>query len=47
MVCQKCYSLSIKILVILAPNFYIYVQIDDDKFEYIYQINTLIILRTN
>jgi hypothetical protein len=33
-----------KILVILAFNFYVDVQMDDDKFRQIYKTNTLIIL---
>jgi hypothetical protein len=39
------YSLTSKILVILALNFYIYVQIDDNKSRHIYKTNIILVRR--
>jgi hypothetical protein len=41
---QNMYSHRSKIVVVLALDFYVYVQMDDDEYSHIYKTNTLIIV---
>ena len=42
--CYNYCSLRPKILVVLTFDFYVCVQIDDDKSRYVYKINALVII---
>jgi hypothetical protein len=44
MCCKLLYSFFSKLLVVLALDFYVYVQMYDDESRHIYKTNTLIIL---
>jgi hypothetical protein len=44
MCCKRLYSLFSKLSVVLALDFYIYVQMYDDESRHIYKTNTLIIV---
>jgi hypothetical protein len=43
--CVSKYSLRFILLFVLAPNFCVYIQIDENKSRHIYKIYTLNILR--